>query len=55
MADKVKVRLTLQPGEPWEVDEDEIPVLRHQGLLIEDEPPPPVKAPTAKPAKPEGA
>lgn len=34
---KTKVRLSLRPDEDWEVDEDEIPVLRHQGLLIEED------------------
>lgn len=33
---KTSVRLTIRPDEPWEVDEDEIPNLRAQGLLIED-------------------
>lgn len=42
---KVKVKLTLFP-EPREVDEDEIPSLRAQGLLEED----PAPAPAAEPA-----
>jgi hypothetical protein len=33
---KVKVRLSIRPDEDWEVDEDEIPNLRAQGLLVED-------------------
>lgn len=42
---KVKVLLTLFP-EPREVDEDEIPSLRAQGLLVEE----PVPAPVAEAA-----
>lgn len=34
----VKVRLTIRPDEDTLVPEDEVPVLRHQGLLIEDAP-----------------
>ena len=44
MADKIKVRLTIRPDEDWEVGEDEIPGLRHQGLLVEDEPEPDTRA-----------
>jgi hypothetical protein len=41
---KVKARVTMF-AEPIEVDESELPSLRGQGLLIEDEP-------AAKPAAP---
>jgi len=37
MPDKVRVRVTLLP-DPIDVDPDEIPVLRSQGLLAPDEP-----------------
>lgn len=37
MPDKVKVRLSIRPDEDTEVDHDELPVLRSQGLLIEGE------------------
>lgn len=40
-----KVNVTLFP-DPIEVPEDEIPVLRHQGLLVED-------AASAKAVKPQ--
>lgn len=39
MADKVQVRLSIRPDELTEVDADEIPNLRSQGLLIEDSAP----------------
>lgn len=49
---KVKVKLTLFE-EPHEVDEDEIPVLRAQGLLVEEPAEAPVKAVKAQPRKDE--
>jgi hypothetical protein len=46
---KVKVKLSLR-AEPVEVDEAELPVLRSQGLLAEDEPEPVTKTSAATPA-----
>ena len=43
---KVTVRLTLFQ-EPVEIDEDEVPSLRAQGLLIEDDGPPASPGPPA--------
>lgn len=34
----VPVTLTIRPGETRYVPPDEVPVLRHQGLLVEDAP-----------------
>lgn len=49
----VKARLTIRPDEPFEVDEAELPHLRNEGLLIEDEP---AKTPAkVTPPKTEGA
>lgn len=50
---KTSVRLTMF-ADPHEVDEDEIPNLRAQGLLIEDEPEAaaPAEAAPAADAKP---
>lgn len=55
---KVHVRVTMF-ADPIEVDEDELPNLRHQGLLIEEPAPDPqpdpvpaaAKQPVRKPAK----
>ena len=49
----VPVRLSIRPGEITHVPEDEVPILRQQGLLAEDEPAAPAepKAPAAKPGK----
>jgi hypothetical protein len=33
----VPVRLTIRPGETAYVPEDEVPILRQQGLLVEDD------------------
>jgi hypothetical protein len=51
---KTTVRVTMFP-DPVEVDEDEIPNLRHQGLLVEDEPKPADSAAPAGAAKPAAA
>jgi hypothetical protein len=44
--EKVRVRLTIRPDEQIEVHPSEVPVLRAQGLLAEDE----QDRPGAKPA-----
>ena len=50
---KIKVLLTLRPDEPWEVDEDEVPTLRAEGLLLKvldgDDEPEPAPEPAAIP------
>jgi hypothetical protein len=46
---KVKVKLRLR-AEPVEVDEADLPVLRSQGLLVEDEPEAVTKTPAVTPA-----
>lgn len=51
---KVQVRLSIRPDELTEVDEDELPVLRAQGLLLEDGPPSAEPASLAAPASPDG-
>lgn len=47
---KVKVKLTLF-DEPHEVDEDELPSLRQQGLLVEEPAPAPAEATAVKATK----
>ena len=44
MPDEVEVRVSLFPDKPIKVHPNEIPVLRAQGILIEDEPPAPAPA-----------
>ncbi|MCW2904451.1 MAG: hypothetical protein JWO67_6716 [Streptosporangiaceae bacterium] len=36
-ADKVKVRVSMHPDRDIEVSPDEVPVLRRQGILVEDD------------------
>lgn len=51
----VAVRLTMWPDKDTLVPPDEVPVLRHQGLVIEDEKPADsAPAPVQPPAKPAG-
>lgn len=46
-----KVRLSIQPDEEKDVPEDEVAVLRHQGLLLAvDGKPEPGREPETKPA-----
>jgi hypothetical protein len=55
MPDLRRVRVTMLP-DPIEVPEDEIPVLRAQGLLVEDdEARPAVAVATTKTVKKEGS
>lgn len=49
------VRTTLQPDIDLDVSDGEVPVLRHQGLLLEDAAPPLARATTSSAAAPAAA